>query len=229
MGYFDKEYDSKTRFASYWHQIREILDLEPANILEVGIGNGLVSGYLRSRGLEVTTLDIREELSPDIVASVLDMPLEDGSFDVVACYEVLEHLEYGDFGTALSEIWRVCGRNAVISLPDRRGAARLLLKVPFFRERRWMFSFPRIRNRVPEEYHKWEIGVKGYPLRRIVSDLRKAGFSPARTYRVFENPNHMFFVLEKNAGKGRGGDGAAGRRSLRGGTGRRDAFPGGRT
>lgn len=197
MGYFDVEYDSKARFASYWHQISEIISLSPANVLEIGIGNRVVSNYLRSRGCEVTTLDIREELSPDIVASVLDMPIDDGAFDVVACYEVLEHLEYGCFGKALREMRRVCARKTVISLPDQGGALRALLKVPFVREKRLMIPYPRLRPPALEAYHKWEIGRKGYPLRRVVSDMESARFALERTYRVFENPVHRFFVLKK--------------------------------
>lgn len=198
MGYFDVEYDSKRRFASYWHQISEIMSLSPANVLEIGIGNGMVSGYLKGRGYTVITLDIREELSPDIVASVLDMPIEDGAFEVVACYEVLEHLEYECFGKALREIWRVCTRRAVISLPDQSGAIRILLKVPFMREKRLMVPYPRLRPPALETYHKWEIGRKGYPLERIISDMEGAGFALEKTYRVFENPVHRFFVLEKS-------------------------------
>lgn len=197
MGYFDADYDSKARFASYWHQINEIMSLAPANVLEIGIGNGLVSGYLKGRGYAVTTLDIREELSPDIVASVLEIPLDEGAFEVVACYEVLEHLDYGCFGRAMREIRRVCARKAVISLPDQGGAVRALLKAPFVKEKRLMIPYPKLRLPPLESYHKWEIGREGYPLRRVVSDIEGAGFALERTYRVFENPVHRFFVLEK--------------------------------
>jgi len=166
-------------------------------VLEIGIGNGMLSSYLKGRGYAVTTLDIREELSPDIVASVLEMPLEDGAFDVVACFEVLEHLEYDCFGQALREIGRVCARKAVVSLPDQRGAVRALLKLPFVKEKRLMIPYPRLHLPALEAYHKWEISRKGYPLRRIVSDMESAGFTLERTYRVFKNPVHKFFILRK--------------------------------
>jgi len=38
-----KGYDTKQRFASYWHQINEMLELAPDNTLEIGIGNSFVS------------------------------------------------------------------------------------------------------------------------------------------------------------------------------------------
>jgi len=197
MGYFEPGYDTKKRFISYWHQINEIISLDPLNVLEIGIGNGMVSNYLKNRGLKVTTLDIREKLRPDIVASVLDMPLGDSTFDVVACYEVLEHMEYQDFTAALSEIFRVCKRCALISLPDQNRATRLLLHAPVLGEKKWMISTPKIKKLKLDVDHKWEIGRRGYPLKRIMSDVERAGFSLCNTYRVFEMPYHRFFILEK--------------------------------
>ncbi len=197
-GYFDHSYDNKKRFISYWYQINEIFRLVPSNVLEIGIGNGMVSNYLRNRGLNVTTLDIREELSPDIVAGVLDMPLDDGAFDVVACYEVLEHIAYDSFSAALSEIYRVCGRSTVISLPDQSRAIKLLFNVPGISEKKYLVSAPRVRGIELDAYHKWEIGAKGYPLRKIIHEMETAGFSITSTYRIFEHPYHRFFILEKS-------------------------------
>ena len=40
--YFNKSYDTKERFISYWRQINEIIKLGPNRVLEIGIGNGFV-------------------------------------------------------------------------------------------------------------------------------------------------------------------------------------------
>ncbi|MCK5766962.1 MAG: hypothetical protein KAH35_01115 [Candidatus Atribacteria bacterium] len=45
--YFDKSYDTKERFISYWHQVNEIVRLEPDSLLEIGIGSGFASKYLK--------------------------------------------------------------------------------------------------------------------------------------------------------------------------------------
>lgn len=45
--------------------------------------------------------------------------------------------------------------------------------------------------------HYWEIGKAGYPLSKITKDIEKAGFKIIKTYRIFENPYHRFFVLKK--------------------------------
>ncbi len=68
--HYNLKYDSKERFCSYWHQINEITKLKPEKVLEVGIGNGFVSDYLKKRNFNVTTVDIDKDLKPDIVGSV---------------------------------------------------------------------------------------------------------------------------------------------------------------
>jgi len=169
-------------------------------VLEVGIGNGLVANYLKRRGINLTTLDIDRRLNPDHVGSVLDMPFVSNSFEVVACYEVLEHLPYERFPEALSEIHRVSSRYAVLSLPDSSRAYRLDIQIPKIGELKRLIPLPRLKAPKHEfnGQHYWEIGKTGYPLREVMGKMRSAGFEIKKTYRVFEHPYHRFFVLRKD-------------------------------
>ena len=117
--YWDRIYDTKGRFISYWHQIDEILSLKPRSILLVGVGNRLVSDYLKQRGLSLKTVDKNLELHPDCVGDVLALPFAGNTFAVTACYQVLEHLPFKLFPAALREIFRVSEEYAVLSLPER--------------------------------------------------------------------------------------------------------------
>ena len=83
--YLSVGYDSKGRFCSYWHQISEILSVRPEKILEIGMGNGFVSNYLKERGLNIVTLDINRRLKPDLLGTILSLPFVNESFNVVAC------------------------------------------------------------------------------------------------------------------------------------------------
>lgn len=198
--YFRDSYDSKARFCSYWHQIHEILALRPQSVLEIGIGNGFVSDYLRKRGYSVTTVDIDEQLNPDYVGSVLSLPFEDESFDVVACFEVLEHIPYESFSQALREMHRVSRANAVLSIPDSSRAYPFWLRVGPLWDIRWLIRVPRLRGRRRSRVtlHFWEIGLSGYPIKRILDDVAWAGFEMLKTYRLFEQPWHRFFVLARS-------------------------------
>lgn len=42
------KYNYKSRWISYWHQIDEVLNLNPKNVLEVGVGDRIISKYLKS-------------------------------------------------------------------------------------------------------------------------------------------------------------------------------------
>lgn len=197
--YFVNSYDSKGRFISYWHQINEIIKLNPKKVLEIGIGNGFVSKYLKERRVNILTLDIDKKLNPDIVGSVLDVPFPDNSFEVVACYELLEHLQYEKFYKALSEIFRVSKSYAILSLPDTSRVYRLYVQIPKIRIFKKLISLPRLKNPIHkfDGEHYWEIGKAGYPLSKITKDIERAGFNIEKTYRIFENPYHRFFILKK--------------------------------
>ena len=41
------------------------------------------------------------------------------------------------------------------------------------------------------------LGQPGYPLRKIVNEIERAGFQIHRSYRAFEHPYHRFIILEK--------------------------------
>ena len=205
--YFADGYDTKARFCCYWHQIHEIVSLKPRNVLEIGVGNGFVSDYLTKRGYDVRTLDIDESLNPDHVGSVLSLSFADESFDVVACFEVLEHIPYEFFSQALREMYRVSRGHALLSIPDRTRAYPFWLRLGPFRDVKWLIRIPRIRapRRSCEPSHHWEIGLSGYPLRRILGHFSRSGLKLQNTYRVFEQPWHRFFILTKGGAIERGG------------------------
>jgi len=197
--YIDPSYDSKGRFISYWHQINEVIALNPKEVLEIGIGNGFVHKYLKEKGIKIKTLDIEKKLSPDVAGSVLQIPFIDESFEVVACYESLEHLPYSSFRKAIKEIKRVSQKSVVLSLPDVTTVYRInielsrikpikrFIPVPFTRPKRHEF----------DGEHYWEIGKADYPLKKIKFDMKRSSFKIVRTYRVFEFRYHRFFLLEK--------------------------------
>jgi predicted SAM-dependent methyltransferase len=197
--YLKRSYDFKGRFISYWHQIDELTKLGPTSILEIGIGNGLVSNYLKQRGFNITTLDSDPSLNPDTVGSVANIPFVDYSFELVACFELLEHLPYEQFTTVLTEIHRISKKYCVLSLPDASRVYRLYVQIPMIGELKQLMSLPQLKapKHMFDGQHYWEIGKAGFHLRRILNDMERAGFCITKTYRIFEIPYHRFFVLTK--------------------------------
>jgi SAM-dependent methyltransferase len=194
-------YDTKERFCSYWHQIQEIRECNPKIVLEIGIGNGFVSEYLLKRGFDIVRSDLDSKLLPDVTCTILDTPFLDDSFDVVACFELLEHLPFENFEKALLEIRRISRNWVVLSVPDSTQAYRFDLQLPKIGDIRKLVLLPNIRFRKPIEKfdgeHYWQIGKDGYPLKRINACFTKAKLFVMKTYRVFEMPYHRFFILKK--------------------------------
>ncbi len=194
--HYGRRYDSKLRFGSYWHQIHEILRWQPASVLEVGIGNGFVSDYLRKRDVRLRTVDVNPELGPDLVASVLALPFADASFDVACSFETLEHIDYGHFPQAVAELARVARRAVLLSLPDVTRRLGVLLTLPGWRFQKGIDLTLPGRLHTFDGQHFWEIGKRGYPLSRILAVLRQQGLRISRCYRADENLYHRFIVAE---------------------------------
>jgi len=194
--YSFKSYVHKGRWVSYWHQIRAVLDLEPESVLVVGPGDGIVVDVLKKQIGAVKTFDIEKELNPDIVGSVDNMSLPDDSFDVILCAEVLEHLPFEKFEKCLSELKRVAGKYVVLSLPHFGPQLKLNFKIPMIKEARIAVKIPLPLKHATGGVHCWEIGKKGYPLRKIRKIIKRQ-FTIKNEFIPLENQYHHFFVLEK--------------------------------
>lgn len=127
--HYFKGYDTPGRFSSYWHQIDETTGLG-GRVVEIGVGNGTVAAVLRTRGLQVTTVDIDPALNPDVAADIRELPFPDGSFDTALAAEVLEHLPWEEVPAAASELARVARRGAVVSVPSSDVAFVVQARVP---------------------------------------------------------------------------------------------------
>jgi len=192
------QYDSLGRWASYWYQIHEIIDKKPESVLEIGIGNKTVLNYLRQQNIEVTGVDIDARLKPDVVADVTDLSVfQSDSFDVVACCEVLEHLPFDNFDRTLKEIHRVAKKWVVISLPHFGPFFTFSFHLVRFNPLKVAIKLPFPRKHVFNGQHYWEVGKIGFSVRKISSHINKAGFEIVKQFHVFENPDHLFFVLQK--------------------------------
>jgi SAM-dependent methyltransferase len=191
--YTSLRYDTKRRWASYWHQIDETLAVSPRSVLIVGVGSGVVSTYLREAGVDVTTLDVVDELGPDLLADVRAIPAEAGAFDVVVCCQVLEHIEYAAVPAALAELARVARRRVVLSLPRRGRYWELTLRVPPLPRFSRAGVLPNRRPYRGDDEHRWELGPRAVPPRDFEALLAEH-VTLERSYHVPEHPYHVFYV-----------------------------------
>lgn len=192
-----ERYAHPGRWVSYYYQVREVLRCEPKKILEIGSGDGVFKNYIKENTtIEYSNVDVAEDLRPEVMGSVTQLPFADKSFDVVCAFEVLEHIPFSDFEKALKEMSRASRSNIIISLPHFGPPVQFLLKIPLLPEFRISFKIPFYRKHQFNGQHYWEIGKRGYSAERIRGLLSKY-FIIQSEFIPFENQYHHFYVLTK--------------------------------
>jgi SAM-dependent methyltransferase len=111
----------------FYGRLREIVEpLGARSLLDAGCGEGealdrlsdLLPDRVAAVDVSPAALEFAAARLPGIeaaVASLYELPFADGSFDLVLCLEVLEHL--ADPEAALAELARVSAGHVVVSVP----------------------------------------------------------------------------------------------------------------
>ncbi len=102
-------------------------NLQPRRVLDVGCAKGFLMGRFIERGVDTCGIDLSEYavseaseiVRPHIqLASILEIPFPDNSFDLVVCMETLEHIEPHLVPQAISELARVSSQYVLASMPS---------------------------------------------------------------------------------------------------------------
>jgi 2-polyprenyl-3-methyl-5-hydroxy-6-metoxy-1,4-benzoquinol methylase len=193
-----ESYDDMQRWSSYWYQIRSALHLRPTTALEIGSGSGVFRSYLRNAGVDVRSADIDATRHPDYLVDVarLDETLPaDLRFDVVAAFQVLEHLPFSELDACLAGLARR-GRHALISLPCNGWQLRASLAVGALKWKFGVYLLYPYRHRFNSQHH-WELGP-GYSVRKITRMMERT-FDVKERFRIEENPYHYMWVLRSKS------------------------------
>ena len=211
-GRYHGKWEAFHYWVCYFHQINEILKLATpdSRVLEVGPGNGITTHVLRRLGLHVTTADADPTSGADHICDVRMLPFEQRSFDIVCCFEVLEHVPFADFRTILTRIRGMTRRHCVISLPEPGIEIGVAVKLPRLLPRSlWPvrkdyvpFSLkvvvPRSMQARPEPKHQWEVGRRGFSRQTVEREIRLAGLRIARRFSAPLSMRFLFYVLERD-------------------------------
>jgi hypothetical protein len=190
------KYAFEGRFVSYYWQLKEVLALEPSAVLEIGVGDRVFGNFIKNNtSVSYTSVDVAEDLHPDVVGSILKLPFASKSFDVVCAFEVLEHLPFEQFDTAIAELCRVARTHVVISIPHFGPMVSFSLKIPFIPQIRFAVKIPFQKKHIFNGQHYWELGKHGYPVSLIHGKLSTHG-EIIRDFVPFGNSYHHFFILE---------------------------------
>ena len=196
--YFSHVYYSMPTLCSFAHQLHHIWRMKPASVVEVGIGNGFVSSYLRKSGVEVTTIDINPNLEPDIVAPLSEARTHlPAKGDLVVCCEVLEHMPLEELDDNLSHL-RSLGDRLFLTLPNYRSTfgVTALLRLPKLRARSLGLNIDIRRERPMEPAHFWEVGYSRACARTAIIAKLRQHYGTVTSGRFELNPYHLWFECQ---------------------------------
>ena len=196
--YETHKYDELHRWISYWYQIQAVARTKARRVLEIGVGSGVLSAYLRDRlHLKVTTFDFDESLHPDLIGDVrhLRANVNEDAFDAVVAFQVLEHLPFSDFGATVQELARASRSSVIISLPHYGWNLQARIRLW-----KWNWVFGKRVSKNPnwifDGEHHWEIGTKGHSLERV-RGIIAGPLDIEREYFCADYPYHYFFECRK--------------------------------
>ncbi|MGC2204175.1 MAG: hypothetical protein WA633_29030 [Stellaceae bacterium] len=184
-----RAYYSRKRIIHQWTQLHLLGTVDCERVLEIGPALGLVTSLLVNVGYQVHTLDQgpRAFDYPDVPhrqTNICDLRGEDiAGYDAILCCETLEHIEWASVGSVLSAFRSSGAKYLIVSVPYMgfQVFLEVYLNSDTFRQ---YFSMKKLLWRKefqaePPGGHQWEVGYRGYPLRRWEKRLEDSGWAIA--------------------------------------------------
>jgi SAM-dependent methyltransferase len=196
--YSFERYFDESRWMSYWYQIKEIVSRpEIKSVLDIGPGTEFLRSMLAIHRPDIMyhTLDIANDVKPDIIGEVINIPVPYNTYDLVCAFQILEHIEFSDFEKGVQELKRVSKQYVFISLPHFGPSVELWFKIPFFKRVKLSTKIPIPQKHVFGGQHYWEVGKRGYSPKKIRSVLQKH-LTLLDEYVPFENQYHHFYITK---------------------------------
>jgi SAM-dependent methyltransferase len=198
-------YYSQKRIVHQWTQLDMLAATASRRVLEIGPAGGLVTAMLANAGYEVETLDCepRAFTNPDtrhIEADIETLRAADiAGYDAILCCETLEHIDWDRVGGVLRAFRESGARHLVVSVPYMAFQITFDLYLNAQTLRHYFSLKKRLHRREfarePPGGHQWEVGYRGYPLKRWEERLQSCGWTIVR--REFTaHTRSVFHLLE---------------------------------
>lgn len=209
------------RFSSTRIQITSVTDLgnTVSSVLEIGPGSGYFSSIISKLGYEIKTADIRKTTNPDYLGDFRTKEIEN-KFDLVAAFEMLQHLPYDDVPDTMAKIADLSNRYVLISVPARVHRLELALELPpIFTPRRLGLGWLRGKHSISIDWewprgkdphlpssdnrnydhvpHYWGIGQNSFPRTRLFNDIESVGLKILWHKYNPQHTHHLFVLAQK--------------------------------
>ena len=188
---------SPKRMSSYGHQYALAMNTNCSTFLNIGSANWILSSLLKQQNKFVIDLDIDLSINPNVLGSLPKLPFPNNSFEVVMCFQVLEHLPFIMLEDCLKELCRISSKFITLSLPDQTSSYyEKIKKLIYFlvhNPRKWY----RFNKKQIDPEHFWEIGINGISYSKIETIITDLNIIANTHFRNELFNYHHFFLLEK--------------------------------
>jgi hypothetical protein len=160
----------------YWYQQKILQDKikKGDTILEIGVGSGFTSNYLKSKGFNVRTFDIDKDKNPDIIGNLVNYDFKT-AFDHILAFEIFEHIPYDKFIIVLKKLKKNCIKTLFFSVPlNRKLLFKISLFLPYIKDINWEISIK--KRQITTEAHYWELDYKDLSEKKFISDIESTGY-----------------------------------------------------
>ena len=196
--------------------------------MEVGPGAKYLQILLKEIGYEdIITIDAQQDVYPDILCDIrtVDERKYVRQFDLIACFQLLEHIPYEDFLRVLDKFYVMSKKYVFISVPF--AGIHIYINFPIFRlfnivlrkclnkpkkvdlNKGRIFTIPyrglparKYREEFKREFafaiHYWEIGRNGLTKKQFLRDIHDAGFQVDLQFHNILYPYHFFVLARKS-------------------------------
>jgi hypothetical protein len=198
-GYVDRQ-----RWLTYFHQLQLLTSTSRGNLLEIGVGPGIVRAVLASREWSITTVDVNASLMPDYVADLRSLPNEivRQRWDWVLCSRVLHHIPLAELDETLRTMSRLDADRHLITVPQEDLSVQLHIRRTAGRDRAFRVSGGArlkrlLRGRVIRSAPsgRWMLEGEGGLRRSELRALLTKHFFVEQEYALPDDPAHVFFVV----------------------------------
>lgn len=105
-----------------------LIPYDVRSIADVGCGNGVFINYVASQsrkferliGVDRSKKALSFVKTDKLECDIDQIPFKDGDYDLVVCFEVLEHLPLSVFNKALTELCRISGKYVMVTVPNEQ-------------------------------------------------------------------------------------------------------------
>lgn len=152
------ELENEIHFNWYYHQAEMVYSIlnRGENILEIGLGTGLLSDLLKRRNWRINTLDIDAEKHPDFCESAVDFDYSKRNVDCVLAFEIFEHIPYSTFKKLIEKLSCEKVKKIIFSVPwNEMQVASISLKLP--KIPKFELRLRLSKNRITTKAHFWEL------------------------------------------------------------------------